>query len=199
MEILVTTVSSQAAREVAAELDEARHIVRTCSASADPDAIGCAALRNDTCPLDTYPIDAAVDVGAVISSDGLANGGLCAVRRRIPLVLVDRPGDRLEPWMTASVPRSRVTATIAALESAELPAHTAEARHTLDEELAQQGTEAATDVVVRRRNGGLVVQLSPDRAMCRRDTERLAVHVAQRLRIFDPWARTIDVSTQASP
>jgi hypothetical protein len=194
----MTTVSSPAAQEVAAELGVEGHIVRTCSDSTDPRATWCAALRNGTCPLDAYPIDAAVNVGAVLPDDGLANGGLCAVRRRIPLVLVDRPGDPLEPWAMASVPHSRVAATIAALDSAQLPAHTAEAGHTLVEELAQQRRAGATDVVVRRRNGGLVVELSPDSAMSRRDTERLAVHVAQRLRAFDPWARTIDVSTQAS-
>ena len=117
----------------------------------------------------------------------------CAVRRQIPLVLVDRAGDVLEPWATASVARSGMTAAIAALDSAQSPAHTAVAVRTLDEELGQPGTEALSQVVVRRRRSGLVVDLSPEAGLSGGETEKLAVHIVQRLRAFDPWAKTIDV------
>jgi len=195
VEILMTTVSSQAARDVASELAEQGHVIRTCANDADPDAPTCAALRDERCPLEKYPIDAAVDVCEVNRDDVLANGGLCVVRRRIPLVLVDRPADRLAPWASASIPRSSVAATIASLESAELPGHTAEARHMLSEEAQPEKTAQAVGVVVRRRNGGLVVELSPHSKENGGDIKKVAVHVAQRLRIFDPWAKTIDVST----
>jgi hypothetical protein len=189
----MTTRSSQDSQELAAELDRAGHVIRTCSDSTDPRATPCAALRNEMCPLDSYPIDAAVDVG-VIHDHGLATGGLCAARRRIPLVLVDRSGDALEPWATASVPRARVAATVAALGAAELTTHTAIARRTLDEEMGRvRPTGAGTGVEVRRRSGGLVVDLSPDSALTQGEIEKLAVHVVQRLRAFDPWAKTIDV------
>lgn len=189
----MTTRSSRVAQDVAAELVQEGHVVRTCSDGANPQPSSCAALRSEACPLDSYPIDVAVGVEG-LGDDALANGGLCAIRRRLPLVLVDRPGDPLEPWATASVPRARLSTTIAALDAAELPAHTAVARQTLDEELGRRPrVDAPTEVVVHRRDGGLVVDLSPEAELSRGETEKLAVHIVQRLRSFDPWAKTIDV------
>ena len=191
----MTDVSGTPARTVADELSAHGHVIHTCRDEGHPEAPWCAALRHDDCPLDLYPIDAVVEVGPSATVDHLADGGLCGVRRRIPLVLVDRPGDPLEDWATASIPRSSVMASVTTLQESELPGHTAEARRTLRDELARQGrAHIDADVVVRRRNGGLLVELAPDPSLTPHDTERLAVHVAQRVRAFDPWARTIDVT-----
>ena len=163
VEILMTDLSGRESKSVAAELSANGHIVRACRDSRDSNATACAALRGDACPLDQYPIDAAVEVGPAVAQDGLANAGLCAPRRRIPLVLVDRPCDPLERRATESVPHSKVAATVGALESAELPARTAQARRAVLDELARNGNaEATTDSVVRRRNGGLLIELATD-------------------------------------
>ncbi len=199
MEILMTDVSWAPARTMADELREHGYVVHTCRDEQDPDAPSCTALRHADCPLDRYPIDAAVVVGSPPSTDHLADAGLCALRRRIPVVLVDRPGDRLEAWASDSTTRSRAIASIGALEGVGLPGHTAEARRTLDEELTRQGrSPSEVGVVVRRRNGGLLIELSPHESLRPHDTERLAVHVAQRVRAFDPWARTIDVTVEST-
>ena len=110
-----------------------------------------------------------------------------------------RAAPPLEAWASASTPRSRAIARIGDLESDGLPGHTAEARRTLEEELTRQGRlPSGVDVVVRRRNGGLLIELSPRQSLSPHDMERLAVHVAQRVRAFDRWARTIDVTVDST-
>ena len=196
MEILMTDASSREGQIVAAELRADGHVVRACADVPRSNTAACAVLRDAECPLDRYPIDVAIDVGSAVAQHDLADAGLCAVRRRIPLVVVDRPSHPLAPWATQSVARSALAATVATLESAEMPVHTAEARRAVLAEMLRQGkTDTTTEVMVCRRNGGLVVHIAPDVSLDPREIELLAVHVLQRVRAVDPWATKIDVST----
>jgi len=191
VDVLIADISAEPAASVALQLAASGHRVHTCRDPADAGAAPCAALRGVACPLDAEPIDVAVRVGA---EEHLGGGSLCAVRRRIPVVLVDLPDDALAPWASASVPASDVAEAVSAAAAAPLPGHTDEARRVAQEQLRQLGLdETVAEVQVMRQRGGLQIEISVDDSLTRQRTEALAVHVAQRVRGFDPWAKHLDV------
>ncbi|HXQ62799.1 MAG TPA: hypothetical protein VN796_10735 [Acidimicrobiales bacterium] len=195
MDILIADTSSGAAAAVASRLEIHGHVVRACRDAGTPQGVPCAALRGSDCPLDAHRVDVAVSVGPHRSADPLGDGDLCAVRRRVPLVLLDQPDHPLQRWAAAMGPATRAVEAVGLVRDAVLPLHSATARHTAEEELRRQGLDAtAVDVTVTRRDGALVVDLSVGGLLTRQEAEKLAVHVVQRLRLFDPWAKGIDAS-----
>ena len=195
MHVLIPTIEGLAAEAVARELEGAGHTVHTCHAAGGTS--DCAVLDDLTCPLETAPIDIAVEVGG--RGAGTGDGALCALTRRVPLVLVDGgPDHPLMPWAADALSSSDVVADVGAvadMASSPLPAHTDVAAKAMLGELRRHGTEDARSVVeVRRRDGGLVVEVWRDASMTRTQAERMATHIAQAVRGYDSWARQLDVT-----
>jgi hypothetical protein len=91
--------------------------------------------------------------------------------------------------------RRRASAVVNAVAAAPLADHTAVAAKAMLHELRRHGSDGRSGVVeVHRRNGGLVVDLWLDPSVSRTQAERLATHVAQRVREYDPWARALDAT-----
>jgi hypothetical protein len=195
MEILIADRETPSAAAVARTLEDHGHIVRTCRDAETSGGLPCAALRGEDCPLDVDRIDVVVSVGPDLVVDHLGDGDLCAIRRRVPLVLLDRAHETLGHWAAAMAPASRVLEAVDAVRAAILPSHSTRARQTVAAELRQQGLdEKAVDVEVTRRNGGLVVDLFVDDRVSAQEAQALTIHVMQTVRLFDPWAKSIDAS-----
>jgi len=194
MEILIADRESPSATAVTQALESHGHVVHGCRDVVRPD-IPCAALRGASCPLDDHPIDVVVSVGPQPTDDHLGDGNLCAIRRRIPLVLIDRPNDSLKRWAAAKATAFDAVKAVGQVHESILPLHSMKALVTALAELRQRGLdETAVDVEVRRRDGGLLVELFVDGRLTDQVADELAVHVVQTVRLFDPWARSIDAS-----
>lgn len=196
MHILMPDTSTEGARTVERDLRATGHVVHGCRTGADP----CSVLRGEECPLDTAPVDLAVQVGPA-GDDPLGHGELCAVRRRIPLILADGAAEHpLAPWAAAVVSEEQVASAVDRTRRSSLPGHTAVARRVLADELRRLGVDPAAAVVeVHRADGGLQVDLWVPPAVGERDAEMIAVHVCQQVRRHDPWARTLDVGVHRTP
>ena len=197
MDVLIPDRSTATAREVATSLKDGGHRVHSCVL--DDAALPCAALVGHPCPLDTAPIDVVVDVPNPHGrSEAFGDGALCAVRRRIPLVLAgDADGHRLEPWAAARAGKD-VRATVAAVLGRPLPGHTAAASKALLHELRGEGTDSdKASVEVFRRPGRLFVEVWADSSVSRTQAEHLATHVAQAVRAYDRWAPKLDVTVRS--
>lgn len=198
MDVLVPDRSTVEGRDLARSLEDGGHRVHACVH--DDGAVPCAALAGRECPLDTATVDVAVDMGnAAPRDDRLGDGAVCAVRRRIPLVLVGQATTHpLLPWAAAHA-TTDVRAAVAAVLGRPLPGHTAAARKALLHELRQQGTSSdAAFVEVFRRPGRLLVELHTDASISRTQAERLATHVAGIVRGYDRWAPKLDVTVRAA-
>jgi hypothetical protein len=199
MDILIADEISPPAAAVARVLEAQGYTVRTCGDADEPGGVRCASLRGADCPLDTYQVDVAVSVGPDADVDRLGDGDVCALRRRIPLVLVDRPHDRLRLWAAAETTASEAAQAVRQVSATILPMHSARARLAIEDELHRQGLDdRAVEVEVRRRHGGLAVELFAGGSLTRRGAEALGVHIAQCLRRYDPWAKGIDVSVRGA-
>jgi hypothetical protein len=203
MHVLIPNIEGLAAREIARELSDAGHVVHACHV--ENGATDCAVLDDLECPLATAPIDVAVEVGSARHASGTGDGALCALTRRVPLVLVDAPTDHpLRPWAADVTAGAGAATALAGVVSAPLRAHTdiatgavrGEPRRDAGDEAGGSGSEAVVEV--RRRDGGLVVELWPDPTMTRAEAERMATHVAQAVRGYDGWARRLDVMVHAT-
>ncbi|HMK63709.1 MAG TPA: hypothetical protein VK386_08835 [Acidimicrobiales bacterium] len=195
MDVLVSDTTTPAAADVARSLLAAGHRVHVCQD--DPHDDHCTELTEGACPLDTAPIDVAVAVGDTVGRH-LADGALCAARRRIPLVLADAPADHpLRPWATAQSKSADAVATVEAVLARPLRDHTERARQALLQELRRQGSDAlAADVTVWRRPGRLQVELDYQQPITRTQAERLVTHVAQAVRQYDRWAPKLDATVR---
>jgi len=193
MHVLIPDVTSPDAQSLVEELEADGHVVHTCGANTD--AYDCVALAGGRCPLDDKRIDVCVQVGREDLPTPPTEGARCAVRRRIPTVLVgDVEEGSLLPSATVTS-RRRAGAVIAALAQAPLADHTAVAAKAMLHELRRHGADGRSGVVeVHRRNGGLVVDLWLDPTVSRTQAERIATHVAQQVRVHDPWARALDAT-----
>jgi len=195
MDIFMASTASGEAGTLVQRLQAHGHVVLSCRSSHESYDVSCAALRGIECPLDAQTVDVAVGIGPEASVDRLGDGEVCAIRRRIPLILLDRPEDPLGGWAAAVAPAHQALEVINQVNAAILPDHTAEARRTVRDWLRRHELdETAVDVEVRRRHGALLVELWVDERITERDAEGLGVYLAQCVRSFDPWAKGIDVS-----
>ena len=199
MDIFMANTASGEAGALVQRLQAHGHVVHSCRSGHEPHDVSCAALRGAPCPLDAQAVDVAVGVGPEPSVDRLGDGEVCAIRRRIPLILLDRPDDPLARWAAAVVPAPQALEVISQVNAAILPEHSCEARRTVREWLRRRKLdETAIDVEVRRRHGALLVELWVDGCITERDAEGLGVYLAQCVRRFDPWAKGIDVSVHTA-
>lgn len=186
---------SPLARLVASELEAAGHTIHRCH----DDATGpptCRAVLGEDCPLDTVPIDVAVTVRPIASAAPLPteDGILCAIRRRIPVVVTGAVRDH--PFRAAATVEAADAANaVVAVARGVLPGHTAVATDVLHTALPQG---AAARALVRRRKGGaLHVTIETGPGLARAAAIPVAVRVARALREYDPWAPSLDLSIEA--
>jgi hypothetical protein len=195
MDIFMASTASKDAVALVQSLEAHGHVVHSCRNRDEPHDVSCAALRGHVCPLDAQPVDVAVGIGPEPTVDRLGDGEVCAIRRQIPLILLDRPDDPLGRWAAAVAPAHQALDVINQVHAAILPDHTADARRTVREWLRRHGLdETAVDVEVRRRHGALLVELWVGEHVSGREAEGLGVYLAQCVRRFDPWAKGVDVS-----
>jgi len=117
------------------------------------------------------------------------------VRRRVPTVLVGDPEEGSLLPATTVTSRAQAPAVIRQVADAPLAGHGAVAAKAMLHELRRPGSPGhCGEVEVHRRNGALVVDLWLDSSMSRTEAERLATHVAQQVRVHDPWARALSAT-----
>ncbi|MHB8682603.1 MAG: hypothetical protein ACYDA2_10985 [Acidimicrobiales bacterium] len=192
MDVLVPDMRSEEARSVGRALQEAGHVVHSCAR--DDGAVGCASLAGRDCPFDDVPVDVVVDVpNADPFATTYGNGALCALQRRVPLVVTE--GDHpLGPWASARL-AGDPAAVVEGLMAEPLQGHTAAASKALLHELRGHGRPStAATVAVTRRPGTLCVDIRTAPAITRTEGERLAVRLAQELRRYDRHAPKLDVT-----
>jgi len=176
MNVLVPESASPLGADVADAARALGHVVFRCHEvdSADP---RCVADRGLACPLDAHRIDVAVLCGRA-GGDTLD----CVMRRRVPVTFVFRPD------------RASVAAAIAQATD-DLGAHSRSADAAMRQALTFRGIDAdAASAHVRRRNGGLVVELHLPAGVDEATSNAVAVIVHDALRRFDRWADAIDIA-----
>lgn len=193
IDVLVPDIRHRDGLEVAQRLRAAGHSVHTCLE--EPGRHRCLELDGGACPLDAGAVDVAVVCGERPGAEVLGDGGLCAIRHRLPLVLVDAPPDHaLADWAVASTSAGEVVSAVAEVFDQPLAGHSAAARKALLSELHRQGASSSGAwVQVFRRPGRLVVELSTGPEISSTQAERMATHLAQAVRLHDRWAPKIDV------
>jgi hypothetical protein len=214
MHILMTDMTSPGAGQAAGDLAAAGYDVHSCR-DYDEDA-PCSVLEGRPCPLEEFPVSVAVHVTSIPGRETHPTarpgnettvgelsgaGALCAIRRHIPLVLAgDTGSSMLAPWATAVDSGGSLASTVVGVVRSPLAEHsrisTAVLHHELLRLAAQgraTGDTAQARVEVQRNGSALDTQIWPGQPLGKAEGEALAVHVAQSVREYDPWARTIDV------
>jgi hypothetical protein len=201
MQVLMPEMSSTGGQMAAVALREAGHVVHTCH---EPESRGflCVAMHGNPCPLETTPIDVAVDVRPfplplpTIDEDGVR----CAARRHIPLVVAGAvAANPFGPWTTVESSTADVVEAVEAAAGSPLPDLSAHATEVLRGSLTRLDADALdARVEVRRRAGRLAVRVIArgagtdpklDRALA-----RAAIRVHQAVHELDKWARGADVA-----
>jgi len=194
MDVLMTQANSTGAAAAAASLVRRGHNVVVCHPEGQED---CVALSGGRCPLDVCAIDAAVVIRSYRAPGlPLEDGALCAARRGLPLVVGGDPfGNPFARWTSAEEEGSDVARTVETVVASPLPHLSAVATASLRAALRlRQITGTKARVEVRRRNGGLFVELIDVDELDRGGLAATSVRVAAALRAADPWVRAIDVS-----
>lgn len=191
MHVLIPDLSTEPARTLADTLGAGGHEVHSCRSAGRP----CAVLRGEACPLDVVPVDVAVDVGSAVD-DPLGHGELCAVRRRVPLVLVSEDGTHpLTPWAAARVTMEDAPEAVERVAKEPMAEHSATARRVLLDELRRLRLPSENaGAEVRRADGGLRMDIWVSADLPDGEADRIAVHISQHVRRHDPWARFLDVA-----
>jgi hypothetical protein len=176
MNILIPESTSPMGAELAASARELGHAVFACHRYEGGDA-RCVADRGDPCPLDAQNIDV-----TVLSGHAGGDTLTCAQRRRVPVAFVFRPDRR---------------SLSAAIDDAtdDLAAHARIARAAMQQALSFRGIDAdGTTATVRRRGGGLLVNLHLPAGIDPSDGNAVAVVVHDALRRYDSWATAVDIA-----
>jgi hypothetical protein len=196
MRTLVVGTVPSALEAAVTQLAEAAHDVVRCH---DPGAgpFPCRALREgQTCPLEAEPVDVAVTVRsrAWPRLSRFEDGALCALRRRIPLVVAGTTA--LQPfgrWSSRTVEDGAdlVTACEAAAAAPQME-HGEVTRQAARQFLVAAGRDVDVEATVWRRRGGLRAEITLP-AGCADLAAKLAARVTSALRQFDRSAAGIDV------
>jgi hypothetical protein len=174
--VLIPESASPLGTELAQTTRRLGHSVLECH-TIDAADVRCLADRGLPCPLDTAAID-------VVVLNGRAGGDTltCAQRRRVPVAFVFRPD------------RRSVSAAIADATD-DLGAHARVAEAAMRQALTFRGIDPDdASAAVRRRSGGLIVQLRLPDALPASSANAIAVIVHDSLRQFDRWAGAVDIA-----
>ena len=195
MHLLLTETVTPRARDAARSLREAGHVVHACHDEGDVDAT-CGALRGESCPLEADPVDLVVTVrpmGAPKPTP-LEDGVLCAVRRKVPvLVAGSTAGDPWARWERLVWPGTDLAEPVARAAEAPLAEHSYAATAALRRSLAAAGLPIDPVARVVRAGAYLKVVVACDAPLPASVAQRAAVRICQTVRAVDPWARGIDV------
>jgi hypothetical protein len=202
MRVLVVGTKPNRVDPAVAALEAAGHTALRCH---DPDAgpFPCRGLGDPrACPLEGVPIDVAVTVRDErwTQPSPYEDGVVCALRRRIPLVVAGAPGPQpFDRWSSRRVePGADLAAACEEAARSPLAEHGAVARDAAAAVLAVAGRAGSVEATVGRREGALQVEVVlpvGDAAM----TETVAARVIGALRDFDPFATAIDVAVTEVP
>jgi hypothetical protein len=196
MKILVLEEQAGASCDAALGLVDAGHQVVRCHGADEP-AFPCRGMSEGQCPLDAGDVAVAVIVQAEDSTgDAADDGGRCALRRHIPLIVSGgATASSLGPWASAVVDDpSSLTSVVEAVGRMPSPRHGDVAEGAFAGVLEAHGLDPALAAAVVLRNGAdLHVELQPTGPVDRAVMEIAAVRVAGALRRFDPFPRVIDV------
>jgi len=207
MRVLVVGTMPGIIAETADTLGAAGHAVVRCHDGSN--AFPCAALEpGHTCPIEDGPVDVVVAARdhAWPKPSPFEDGAVCALRRHVPMV-VTGPTTVLHPYGpfgAREVPRGGdLVTTCEEVVAAPLAGHGQVALDCARTVLELAGVDTADlRVTVRHRlaehGGGLVVELrlpEPLPATPRGLRSNLVAKVIGALRVYDPYAATIDAST----
>ncbi len=198
MHILLMETDRRASDHAAHRLRDAGHTVSRCHEPGLP-TFPCNGLCGDRgCPLDgPDPVDAVVTVRAhpYPRPTAFEDGVVCALRRRVPLVVTGTsalsPFDKWTAVVADELDVVEACKTAVAQPIADL---TSAARDEVLRVLALRGMpQDGADAVVRRRVGGVAVSISlPSSSQsCARE---IAVRVVSTLTRLDPAASPVDVA-----
>lgn len=198
MHVLMLQTGSAGSSAAAADLARHGYEVVVCHPDGEET---CVALAGGRCPLDAAPVDAAVVVRpyAADSALPLEDGVYCVARRGIPLVVAGHPdGHPFGAWTSAAEEGTSVGATVDTILASPLPHLSTIATATLRQALANRGVaDTPARAEVRRRHGGLAVELIGVDDLAGAAKAAASVRVAGTLRAEDPWVRSIDVSVRS--
>jgi len=182
---------------IAAERDlaAAGHTVHRCR-PADGPAFPCAALADDGCPLDRAVVDVALDVRRRTHDRPSAreDGVVCALRRRIPLVVAGSAADN--PYVDAVEvvePAGDVVSACERAAVAPLVRQAAAASEALVQVLERRMIASVPSVAVRRVRGRLVVEVDGAATLDTATRSMAAVRMTGAVRRVDRSALGIDV------
>ncbi len=212
MNVLMVEDQSPLGAKVASSLRDLGHRVFPCEQSSNVNQdFACRALFGEPCPLDIYPVDAAVGTKSsnaeIItrgntshSHPGLDQEGLaCAIRRHIPLVMVCDTGDPyggpFDQWIEAASVHDEVADVVDSIVSSASDSYGAVATKALVSALLIRGldtTKAKAKIV--RKDGRLNVSLEVSGSLDQLTVDGLSVSVHRALREFDPWTGCVDIS-----
>jgi hypothetical protein len=197
LRVLVLESERGAADTAIGELRDAGHEVLRCHEPGAP-AFPCRALTHDDCPVRRVPVDVALTVRSRPRSQPapLEDGVSCALERRIPLVVAGTAV--LDPYRDyATEVLGRTTGVVDACRraaDAPLARHGEVALGAITTVLARHGSTLRPVVEVRRRVGGLHVEVHGTDRLERPVAAMASVRAIGALRALDPDARAIDVS-----
>ena len=177
------------------ELQDAGHTVHRCRPVTGP-AFPCAALSDEGCPLEQAVVDVALDVRRRSHDRPSAreDGVVCAVRRRIPLVVAGSAADNpFEAAVEVVAPTGDVVGACERAAEAPLSRHGAVAAEALGRVLERRMIAADPEVTVRRVHGRLVVRVVGAGALDAATRNMAAVRMTGAVRTVDRDATGIDV------
>ncbi len=200
MDVLVMESDPGAAQSAVDDLEAAGHRVHWCHVPGGA-PFPCAGLATDTCPLEREAIDVVLTVRRHVfpRPSTTEDGVVCALRRRIPVVVTGRT--LLNPFEDfGAVPAEgdpvKACETVAA---APLSGHGEVASRVLADLFELHGLpEESGDVVVRRVDGRLKATLRVSSSVPDSIRKVAAVRITGALRTYDPYVAGIDVGCEVS-
>lgn len=198
MDVLVLETDQDRAHAAACKLVAQGHHVWRChdrGAAAFP----CRALAGARpCPLDTPGVDVVVTVRKQrgVDPSPYEDGVSCALRARVPLVVVTDHGANPFDEYAEEVVAGDVTEACERVLARPSPTHTSVATDTLRSALRRRArTDSMPTATVHRTAAGLQVAVDGLERLDRRTAGLVVAEVGAALRAFDRDAPTIDVSS----
>jgi hypothetical protein len=197
MDVMVVESEPGAAASAVGDLEAAGHRVTRCHEPGQP-AFPCAGLTG-ACPVEADTVDVVLTVRGHVSKRPapLEDGVVCALRRRVPVVVAGSTlFNPFEESGATVVGDADVVTACEQVANAPRDEHTAIATAALRASLEHAGVEdvEAATATVHRRQGQLLVSLRVPGEVESQVRSTAAVRVLGALHAFDPSARGIDIA-----
>jgi hypothetical protein len=197
LNVLVLESEHGGADDASEQLRQAGHNAVRCHEPGSPSFPCNAIASGETCPLESSPVDVAVDVRPRPRSQPAPreDGVQCAIKQHIPLVIVG--SETLNPFADYATvivgADSDVAAACEQAAAAPLRAHSDIAARALRVVLDSRQLSGSPMVAVFRRNGCLVIQVTGAVNLDRATQQMASVRMLAAVRAFDHSSRGIDV------